>query len=337
MDKEKIDAILELLHNIMESSFLMEKLKNGIEEFGELKTVILFLADCISQWEEPIRQKEGPIPSVWQDNVGMLKAIMDGLSEWIIVISEDNHEIVYANQSAKYLFYDIETNQHICGRTCKLMEMLKYNSKASEESFTCEFCCPMSHKVLTVKSSFIKWNGILAYVHVITDVTFEKKQQEEMETKAYRDELTGLYNRRYCMEYLVHLLKEKREFSFCMADLDGLKFVNDHFGHTAGDAYLKTVSQQLKQGMQVTDGICRIGGDEFAILFPECKEAIALDMMKRIDKNIIHLAGEYPMSISYGVIHIEKGTNILPETIVSLADQRMYVLKNIRKEKKKEL
>ena len=264
------------------------------------------------------------------DMVELIKSIVDGLKDWIVVIDSESDEIIYTNQSANQLFYDMEIEKNTCGKKCELIEQLRKQSQDCKNSIF-EYTCPKSMKILRVKSFGIKWNNKAACVHCIQDVTDECEYHEQVEEMAYTDELTGLYNRRYCMKQLERQLSQKNEFSFCMIDLDGLKYANDNFGHASGDRYLKTVADEMLKISRTTDIVCRIGGDEFAILFLNCASDIALKKMKQANLSIESLSEGFLMSISYGVIHIEAGMNILPETILMWADKKMYALKNIKK------
>lgn len=264
------------------------------------------------------------------DMVELIKSIVDGLKDWIVVIDSESDEIIYTNQSANQLFYDMEIEKNTCCKKCELIEQLRKQSQDCKDSIF-EYTCPKSMKILRVKSFGIKWNNKAACVHYIQDVTDEREYHEQVEEMAYTDELTGLYNRRYCMKQLERQLSQKNEFSFCMIDLDGLKYANDNYGHASGDRYLKTVADEMLKISRTTDIVCRIGGDEFAILFLNCASDIALKKMKQANLSIESLSEGFLMSISYGVIHIEAGMNISPETILKWADKKMYALKNTKK------
>lgn len=264
------------------------------------------------------------------DMVELIKSIVDGLKDWIVVIDSESDEIIYTNQSANQLFYDMEIEKNTCGKKCELIEQLRKQSQDCKNSIF-EYTCPKSMKILRVKSFGIKWNNKAACVHCIQDVTDECEYHKQVEEMAYTDELTGLYNRRYCMKQLERQLSQKNEFSFCMIDLDGLKYANDNYGHASGDRYFKTVADEMLKISRTTDIVCRIGGDEFAILFLNCASDIALKKMKQANLSIESLSEGFLMSISYGVIHIEAGMNISPETILKWADKKMYALKNTKK------
>ena len=303
---------------------------------GDYSQKVDFLGDFSASFNSMIHQlaeREAKLKHqsvVLSDMVELIKSIVDGLKDWIVVIDSESDEIIYTNQSANQLFYDMEIEKYICGEKCELIEQLRQQSRDCKGSIF-EYTCPRSMKILRVKSSGIKWNNKVACVHYIQDVTDEREYHEQVEEMAYTDELTGLYNRRYCMKQLERQLSQKNEFSFCMIDLDGLKYANDNFGHASGDRYLKTVADEMLKISRTTDIVCRIGGDEFAILFLNCASDIALKKMKQANLSIESLSEGFLMSISYGVIHIEAGMNILPETILMWADKKMYALKNTKK------
>jgi two-component system cell cycle response regulator len=94
-----------------------------------------------------------------------------------------------------------------------------------------------------------------------------------LQEQAVRDGLTGLYNRRYFDETLAdHVQTARRygrELSLVLLDLDRFKRVNDTLGHAAGDAVLKAFADGLRVHARQADILCRIGGDEFAVILPE--------------------------------------------------------------------
>lgn len=146
---------------------------------------------------------------------------------------------------------------------------------------------------------------IFALLLIIWNRSLQRKVKEktkELYYLGYRDQLTGLFNRRFFEEELTRLdILENLPLTIVMADVNGLKLVNDSFGHAAGDDLLKKVAQVISSGCRSEDIVARLGGDEFVLVL--CKT----DMNKtdQIIKNINMLAekekvGSVDISVSFG-------------------------------------
>jgi len=146
-------------------------------------------------------------------------------------------------------------------------------------------------------------NGeIIGVVLVIRDFSEKKQRQEEIEYLSYHDQLTGLYNRRFYEEELKRLDTERNlPLTIVMGDLNGLKLVNDSFGHVMGDELLKKVAKVLKKGCRSDDIVARLGGDEFIILLPKTDSSETEKIIKRInDLSLKEKVGAIDISISFG-------------------------------------
>ncbi|OJU16145.1 MAG: hypothetical protein BGN88_03395 [Clostridiales bacterium 43-6] len=138
-------------------------------------------------------------------------------------------------------------------------------------------------------------------VGVVQDVTERKKREDEIKYISYHDKLTGLYNRRFFEEEIQRLRSDDEyPFSIIIGDINGLKLINDVFGHTEGDRIIQTFATKMKQTCRQTDIIARWGGDEIIILLPNTDEKKAELIYKRIDKNIYHEDHSLRASISLG-------------------------------------
>ena len=152
------------------------------------------------------------------------------------------------------------------------------------------------------------------------------------EALANKDELTGILNRRGFLdkanEELNRAKRFKRHFSLAFIDLDNFKFVNDNFGHKAGDELLKMISDEMRSHIRITDQVGRMGGDEFAILFAELDQDSAAKAFQKFHQSLAEKIAiqEWPVTISAGVItYTQTDMNLIQ--IINKADEWMYHVK----------
>lgn len=176
-------------------------------------------------------------------------------------------------------------------------------------------------------SSFISRFPVL-YMCDYAIATFFSLQRvyyhKKLEYQAYSDGLTGLYNRRYFMENLLKYNNEN-EYSIIMVDLNGLKRVNDELGHESGDKFICCVSDLLKKEFTDKAKICRIGGDEIAIISHE-KSDILEEKINQVKYAADELSKDcdFKISFSVGMAHNLKDDFKTPEKLLRLADKNMY-------------
>ena len=154
----------------------------------------------------------------------------------------------------------------------------------------------------------------------------EKQDDEKLRIIAYTDLLTGCYNRQYADDILQELWEKETPFCVCFVDLNGLKEVNDQYGHLEGDQYLITVAKTVKKYIRQQDLFFRYGGDEFLVLFMEANETVPMQRMYSINKELVEYGKERnshaEISISWGVAHREEASDIAK--LLQMADERMY-------------
>jgi diguanylate cyclase (GGDEF)-like protein len=154
---------------------------------------------------------------------------------------------------------------------------------------------------------------------------------EQLDQLAHQDTLINLPNRRGFMRELERLVDRARRYehraAMLFVDLDGLKMINDTFGHRAGDEALKQVADLLTRGVRRSDIVARIGGDEFGILLENADEQSAHDTAARLVDLIcgcefVHDGDSLPLSVAIGVGMIDGAES--PDAVMARADEEMY-------------
>lgn len=120
---------------------------------------------------------------------------------------------------------------------------------------------------------------------ILRDVTRRKELEYSLEYLSYNDQLTGLKNRRFYEEELKRLdVKENLPLTIIMGDVNGLKLINDSFGHAAGDELIRKVAKIIKKGCRSEDIVARIGGDEFVILLSKTEDNEIEEVISNINE-----------------------------------------------------
>ncbi|MFA9396774.1 MAG: HD domain-containing phosphohydrolase [Clostridiaceae bacterium] len=162
-------------------------------------------------------------------------------------------------------------------------------------------------------------------VGIVEDITEKEINKKKIEYLSFHDTLTGLYNRRFFQEEMNRLdINKNYPLTIVMADLNGLKLINDAFGHLTGDQFIIKAADIIKKYFRQEDIVCRWGGDEFVIILPNTKEEEAEKIVDRINCEILKqdkLNGV--LSISFGWAEKENKDQKL-EKIFIMAEEYMY-------------
>ncbi len=167
-------------------------------------------------------------------------------------------------------------------------------------------------------------NEIIGAIESLRNITDIKNIEKQLRHISFHDSLTGLYNRSYFEEEYKRLQKSRQlPISIIMADINGLKLVNDAFGHNMGDRLLKKAAMIISQSCRADDVVARWGGDEFSVILPLTGAGQAREIIERIQKRCSRSTCKIPISISMG-----SSTKINPETRISTilkkAEDSMY-------------
>ena len=180
-------------------------------------------------------------------------------------------------------------------------------------------------------------------VQVVRDITERKKIEQTLRDSSLKDELTGLFNRRGLLKqaapYFDFARRQKEKLLLLFIDLDGMKKINDDFGHNEGDNALINTAAILNRSFRSSDIIARLGGDEFTVLVTDLnadkEEAIA-----RVNENLRnHNAGEtrgHKLAFSIGVATLEPERMTCFEELLEQADQAMYEQKRLKRRRANE-
>lgn len=179
---------------------------------------------------------------------------------------------------------------------------------------------------LLLLQSFLSIKALLILVFA-AEVSERRHQEEQSKLLAVRDPLTGLANYRLLIERLDEEIKRYsrtgRPFSVLLLDLDGLKKINDEYGHLVGSLAICRVAEVLLLSCRETDTAARYGGDEFALVLPESPAASADRVAQRVSQRLAQDAEEPRLSVSIGVAEYPRdGTTI--EHLLNSADQALY-------------
>lgn len=170
---------------------------------------------------------------------------------------------------------------------------------------------------------------------IIRDITERRQQEFELLRQATADPLTGLLNRRGFASQAEQLLRDAAELGrpvhLVMADLDGLKQVNDQHGHAAGDEAIRHVAQVLRRFVTAGGLTGRLGGDEFVFVVDGGSRAAVEQTCTRITEALAAEEGPVRHRLSFGIASTTDG-HLRLEELVGAADAQMYAARRVRLE-----
>ena len=249
----------------------------------------------------------------------MERSLQDSEDKYRTVFSISNDAIFVIDQETLAI---LDANQAACGMygfTLEEMLQRKATDMSAEQEKTAEAAHRMQadsasiplrfHKTkeglvfpVEISACFFLLNDRMAILTSIRDISKRRLVEEEILRLSYRDGMTGLYNRRFYEEELRRLETPRNlPLSFVIADVNGLKLINDSYGHAEGDELLKRVAAAMQEECRADEILVRLGGDEFAILLPKTASAEAQILIDRLRSRIARdHNGNLDVSVSFG-------------------------------------
>ena len=224
------------------------------------------------------------------------------------------------------------------GNMSELMEQLKAGVEAENVEMVLTLPDNVSLVVL-MSSHLIQYQGRDTLLMGLSDISKMKEAEEVLKRFATIDEMTGLLNKRSGLQVLANLVQrtrvEKRSLSVCFMDVDGLKAVNDTYGHEEGDFLIQSVAQVVRATVSSQDMVFRYGGDEMVLVLGDCDRRAAEAVMVRLEQSVAQRSDEvakpYRLRVSLGLAVYGDEPDESLEKLLTRADQAMYQNKRAHK------
>lgn len=194
-----------------------------------------------------------------------------------------------------------------------------------------------THSLGFALTSFLGYSATYAILiyFLLTTKRKSKEISSRIMDRSVRDDLTGLFNRRGIVQILEAeerlYLSKNEDFSILMLDVDRFKSINDLYGHTIGDAVLRSIATCILDAIRSSDYAMRYGGDEFLILLSNTKKEVSRLVFERIEAAARVIPGySFPVTVSIGLAMRSECTTT--DETIALADKRMYEDKDRRRE-----
>jgi diguanylate cyclase (GGDEF)-like protein/PAS domain S-box-containing protein len=238
----------------------------------------------------------------------------------------DKEELLAANDASDIVL-NLGPETPLAGRSSETMPMQPVEMEWKRKNGT------ILKAGLSGRGVFDEHGDFDGYEIIAVDITEQRALEDQLRHQASSDSLTGLANHRRLFDVLqaeiCRTKRTEREFSLLLLDLDGLKEINDRFGHQAGNRALCRLAQILADCCRSVDTAARQGGDEFALVLPETGVAAATLVGLRICDLLAKNAEEPRLSVSVGVASYPKDADTIG-TLLYAADRALYAMKDER-------
>jgi len=196
----------------------------------------------------------------------------------------------------------------------------------------CHASAAFSRQLFDGPFFFAEWSKTFSYVVMLSGALLEQARLfEQVRSMAITDPLTGLSNYRRLISVLEAELdrsrRTQRPFSVVLLDMDGLKIINDQYGHLTGSRALVRIGKILRNHSRAIDTAARYGGDEFALVLPEAGKDLSSRVVSRIRERLSAEPEHPALSVSAGVSAFPEDGDT-PEKLLGAADRALYAMKH---------
>ena len=287
------------------------------------------LADRQQRLENEIIQSQKNAKALESSNQ-LMTSITKYIPQQIFVIDTKTHDILHVSEMARD---ELKMDAKYLHNLLNLLPE-KNNKDRSIQNAEVRLDRGSQERYFSVNSYTLQWEGRNAEALIVFDITTEKNKFKTLESRAFRDSMTNLYNRYYGMAVLNEWIEQKKCFSLVFIDLNDLKYINDSFGHNEGDNYIISVANCFS--ILPSDTVaCRIGGDEFLLLFPNRGYGSSRKLLAEYQKNLQELEylkdKDFSYVVSYGIVAVYENSQKTSGQVMHIADERMYEDKRERK------
>lgn len=260
--------------------------------------------------------------------------------EQMVVLVDKEYRVLFQNQKAISSMGKIETLAAPTETEGLLLEhaLHVHSSEMNPFPFYTEVCDEERGEWYKITSELMRYpQGETVFLHTVDNISEWKANMTELERSATVDPLTGVYNRSFAIKALESVVQNKEQMVSCLAfvDIDGLKHINDAFGHGEGDYVIQTIAGAFTSSLRESDTVSRFGGDEFLIVFSGCKIEVAEKIIERITEKLLGINKKskkpYTLSFSYGITQIDKQSLVSVRELIQLTDKKMYERKRVKK------
>ena len=326
--------------------------RSGVRDLSERKQAELALHDKVLELGQAEDTQKRLLMQSRQEQARM-SSLLSAMN--IGILFEDvGNRVIYFNPAFRRIWL-IPDNIELAGRSTREVLGLSANALARPDHFSKHILHVLGTHEVSETFEIVMADGrvmtqisypvrdhegrFIGRLWIYEDVTRERQTAEQLIYLAERDSLTGLYNRHRFQEELSRMLVEterrRSPGALLFFDLDEFKYINDTFGHRAGDAMLIRVAGEVGALVRRHEIISRLGGDEFAVLLPEAAEADAVRLAERIIRAISQIPFRFEgqnlrLTTSLGIaLYPTHGADA--EGLIAHADAAMYQAKEAGK------